>query len=162
MTKYTEDRPFEQQACLVFVVLSVVTATLGFWAKGWLPGLLLTIAMAVVVFLLSRAVGRVEEAWKSGNWFTAILAGLLATGFAGLEAGLNHIGLEHLNSQYDLAPAAFLWPACWFISGVNVFASFAFARTLTNHNRPKLQVIEAKPESVAGATLARKRWNNAA
>lgn len=130
MTKLTQERPFEQQACLAFVGLSVVTATLGFWAKGWLPGILLTVAMAVVVFLLSRAVERVQEAWSTKNHFTAWVAGILAIGFGVIEANLNHIGLDHLNGEYELAPAAFLWPACFFISAVNVFASFGFARQL--------------------------------
>lgn len=130
MTKYTDARPFEQQACLAFVILSVITATLGFWDKGALPGTLLTIAMLVVVFLLSRAVERVTEAWKAGNYFTAFVAGTLAAGFVVIEANLNHIGLEHLNKAHALAPAAFIWPACFFISVVNVFASFGFARAL--------------------------------
>jgi len=136
MKRYTDERPFEMQACLAFVGLSVVTATLGFWAKGWLPGSLLTIAMVVIVFLLSRAVGRVEEAWRTRNYFTAIVAGVLALGFGAIEANLNHIGLDHLNTEYKLAPAAFLWPACFFISAVNVFASFGFARQLEDKSEP--------------------------
>jgi len=141
MTKLTQERPFEQQACLAFVGLSVVTATLGFWAKGWLPGILLTVAMAVVVFLLSRAVERVQEAWTTKNHFTAFVAGFLALGFGVIEANLNHLGLDHLNAEYALAPVAFLWPACFFISAVNVFASFGFARQLedkaTKNDAPK-------------------------
>lgn len=137
MTKMTQDRPFEQQACLAFVGLSVVTATLGFFAKGILPGSLLFVAMAVVVFLLSRAVERVQEAWTTKNYFTAVVAGVLALGFGVIEANLNHIGLDHLNAEYALAPADFIWPACFFISAVNVFASFGFARTLVDHTEKK-------------------------
>jgi hypothetical protein len=155
MAKYTEDRPFEQQACLAFVGLSVVTATLGFWAKGWLPGTLLTVAMAVIVYLLSKAVGRVQEAWETKNYFTAIVAGVLAFGFCGIEAGLNHIGLEHLNAEYALAPEIALWPACFFISLVNVFASFGFARTLRDH-----RVVE--PITSPGRQLASLRWEKKA
>lgn len=152
MNKYTQDRPFEQQACLAFVGLSVVTATLGFWAKGWLPGMLLTVAMAVIVFLLSRAVERVQEAWETKNWFTAVVAGILALGFCCIEAGLNHIGLEHLNAEYQIAPEWALWPACFFISCVNVFASFGFARTLEDkREQPSL-----------GKQLADLRWRKAA
>ena len=136
MTKYTDARPFEQQACLAFVGLSVVTATLGFFAKGLLPGALLFVAMAVVVFLLSRAVERVQEAWTTKNYFTAFVAGILAIGFGAIEANLNHIGLEHLNTEYALAPAEFLWPACFFISLVNVFASYGFARQLEDKSIP--------------------------
>jgi hypothetical protein len=137
MTRTTQERPIEQQACLAFVGLSVVTATLGFWAKGWLPGVLLTIAMGVVVFLLSRAVERVQEAWSTKNYFTAWVAGILALGFGAIEANLNHIGLDHLNQAHDLAPAAFIWPACFFISAVNVFASFGFARVLEDKSERK-------------------------
>ena len=137
MKRTTQERPIEAQACIAFVGLSVVTATLGFWAKGWLPGVLLTIAMGVVVFLLSRAVERVQEAWNTRNFFTAWVAGILALGFGAIEANLNHIGLDHLNTSYALAPAAFIWPACFFISAVNVFASFGFARQLTDHNEVK-------------------------
>ena len=155
MTKYSEDRPFEQQACLAFVGLSVVTATLGFWAKGWLPGMLLTVAMAVIVFLLSKAVGRVQEAWETRNWFTAVVAGILAVGFCCIEAGLNHIGLEHLNTEYDLAPAWALWPACFFISAVNVFASFAFSRTLRDNRIVPVQTNPARQ-------LAELRWKKSA
>ena len=154
-TKYTEDRPFESQACVAFVALSVVTATLGFWAKGWLPGTLLTVAMAVIVFLLSKAVGRVQEAWETRNWFTAVVAGILAVGFCCIEAGLNHIGLEHLNTEYDLAPAWALWPACFFISLVNVFASFGFARTLQDN---RIQPVQTNP----ARQLAELRWKKSA
>jgi hypothetical protein len=153
MTKYTQDRPFEQQACLAFVGLSVVTATLGFWAKGWLPGMLLTVAMAVIVFLLSRAVERVQEAWETKNWFTAVVAGILAFGFCCIEAGLNHIGLEHLNAEYALAPDWALWPACFFISAVNVFASFGFARALRD-NRVQ------QPITNPARQLAELRWKD--
>jgi TRAP-type C4-dicarboxylate transport system permease large subunit len=155
MTKYTQDRPFEQQACLAFVGLSVVTATLGFWAKGWLPGTLLTVAMAVIVFLLSRAVERVQEAWETKNWFTAVVAGTLALGFCFIEAGLNHIGLEHLNAEYRIAPEWALWPACFFISLVNVFASFGFARTLRDNR------IQA-PITNPARQLAELRWKKSA
>jgi predicted outer membrane lipoprotein len=148
MKRTTQERPFEQQACLAFVGLSVVTATLGFWAKGWLPGVLLTIAMCVVVFLLSRAVERVQEAWSTRNWFTAWVAGLLALGFGVIEANLNHIGLDHLNTAYALAPAAYIWPACFFISGVNVFASFGFARVLEDKSETK-----AKPREKSADVL---------
>ena len=136
MKRFTDARPFEQQACLAFVGLSVVTATLGFFAKGWLPGCLLFIAMAVVVFLLSRAVERVQEAWSTKNYFTAFVAGFLALGFGAIEANLNHIGLDHLNTEYALAPADFIWPACFFISLVNVFASYGFARQLKDKSEP--------------------------
>ena len=136
MQKYTQERPFEQQACLAFVGLSVVTATLGFWAKGWIPGTLLTVAMTVIVFLLSKAVERVQEAWQTRIWFTAVVAGLLALGFCCIEAGLNHIGLDHLNGEYQLAPGWALWPACFFISLVNVFASYGFARQLKDKSEP--------------------------
>lgn len=155
MTKYTQDRPFEQQACLAFVALSIVTATLGFWAKGWLPGTLLTVAMAVIVFLLSRAVERVQEAWETGNTFTAIVAGVLALGFGAIEANLNHIGLEHLNAEYKLAPDFALWPACFFISLVNVFASFAFARQMKDHRQQTVIVNPARQ-------LAELRWKKTA
>ena len=136
MKRFTDARPFEQQACLAYVGLSVVTATLGFFAKGWLPGCLLFIAMAVVVFLLSRAVERVQEAWSTKNYFTAFVAGFLALGFGVIEANLNHIGLDHLNTEYALAPADFIWPACFFISAVNVFASYGFARQLEDKSVP--------------------------
>lgn len=155
MTKYTQERPFEQQACLAFVGLSVVTATLGFWVKGWLPGTLLTVAMAVIVFLLSRAVERVQEAWETRNPFTAAVAGVLALGFGVIEANLNHIGLEHLNTEYQLAPAEFLWPACFFISLVNVFASFGFARQMKD-NRVQ------QPVTNPARQLAALRWNKVA
>lgn len=145
MPKYTQERPFEAQACTAFLGLSVVTATLGFWSKGALPGVLLTVAMAVIVFLLSRAVERVQEAWQSGNRFTALVAGVLATGFCVIEANLNHIGLEHLNQAYDLAPAAFIWPACFFISFINVFASFGFARALRVRETGEQIAPQAKP-----------------
>lgn len=146
MTKTTQERPFEQQACIAFVGLSVVTATLGFWAKGWLPGVLLSTAMGVIVYLLSRAVERVQEAWMTRNHFTAFVAGGLAVGFGVIEANLNHIGLEHLNSEYALAPDGFVWPACFFISVVNVFASFGFARQLEDKS-------DVKPATVAGPSL---------
>lgn len=136
MKKFTQDRPFEQQACIVFVALSVVIATLGFFAKGLLPGGLLFVAMGAIVFLLSRAVERVQEAWASKNFITALIAGFLAFGFGVIEANLNHIGLEHLNAEYDLAPVEFLWPACFFISTVNVFASYGFARALEDKSVP--------------------------
>ncbi len=155
MAKYTQERPIEQQACLAFVGLSVVTATLGFWAKGWLPGTLLTVAMAVIVFLLSRAVERVQEAWETRNPFTAIVAGLLALGFGVIEANLNHIGLEHLNAEYKLAPDWTIWPACFFISLTNVFASFGFSRSLKDHR-------EQPPIVNPARMLAEKRWNKAA
>lgn len=155
MSKFTDERPFEQQACLAFVGLSVVTATLGFWAKGALPGSLLTVAMVVIVFLLSRAVERVQEAWETQNWFTAIVAGVLALGFGAIEANLNHIGLEHLNAEYKLAPEIAIWPACFFISLVNVFASFGFARTLKDHRVQQPIVNPARQ-------LAELRWKKSA
>lgn len=155
MTKYTETRTFEQQACLAFLGLSVVTATLGFWSKGWLPGVLLTAAMAVIVFLLSRAVERVMEAWETKNYATAIIAGILGAGFGLIEANLNHLGLEHLNAEYALAPDWALWPACFFISLVNVFASFGFARSMKDHRKVEPVVNPAR-------LLAEKRWNKAA
>lgn len=133
MTKFTDEKPFEAQACLVFVGLSVVIASLGFWAKGWVPGTLLSVAMIVVVFLLSRAVSRVMEAWETKNYATAIIAAVLGVGFGFIEANLNHIGLEHLNAEYALAPEFALWPACFFVSLVNVFASFGFARSMKDH-----------------------------
>ena len=92
--------------------------------------------MAVVVFLLSRAVERVQEAWSTKNYFTAFVAGFLALGFGAIEANLNHIGLDHLNTEYALAPADFIWPACFFISLVNVFASYGFARQLKDKSEP--------------------------
>ena len=155
MAKYTESRPFEQQACLAFVGLSVITATLGFWAKGWLPGTLLTIAMVVIVFLLSRAVERVQEAWETKNYATAVIAAVLGVGFGAIEANLNHLGLEHLNADYGLAPDWAIWPACFFISLVNVFASFGFARQMKDH---RVQAPIVNP----ARQLASMRWNKAA
>lgn len=135
-----------QQACIAFVGVSVVTATLGFWSKGTLPGALLTATMAVVVFLLSKAVGRVQEAWETRNYFTAVVAGVLAVGFAAVEANLNHIGLAKLDADYDVVADGalnliviqidYLWIGCGFISAVNVFASFAFARQLEDKREP--------------------------
>jgi len=155
MTKYTAEKPFEQQACLAFVGLSVVTATLGFWSRGWLPGMLLTVAMVVIVFLLSRAVERVMEAWETKNYATAVIAGVLGVGFGCIEAGLNHVGLEHLNAEYALAPDWALWPACFFISLVNVFASFGFARAMKDHRQVAPVINPAR-------LLAEKRWNKVA
>jgi hypothetical protein len=117
--------------------------------------MLLTVAMIVIVFLLSRAVERVMEAWETRNWFTSVVAGTLAIGFCCIEAALNHIGLEHLNATYDLAPAWALWPACFFISAVNVFASFGFARAMKDHR-------QAAPIINPARMLAEKRWNKVA
>jgi len=155
MAKYTEDRPLEQQACMAFLGLSVATATLGFWSKGWLPGMLLTTAMVVIVFLLSRAVQRVIEAWETKNYATAIIAGILGAGFCMMEANLNHLGLEHLNAEYTLAPEWAIWPACFFISLVNVFATYGFARSMKDHRQPAAIVNPAR-------MLAEKRWNKVA
>lgn len=137
---YTQDRPIEQQACMAFVAVSVVTATIGFWSKGILPGVLLSVLMASVVFLLSKTIERVQEAWQTNNKVTAIVAAIVAFGFALLEANLNHIGLAKLDADYDvIAEGAivigamqvdYIWIACGFISVANVFASFAYARTL--------------------------------
>jgi hypothetical protein len=138
MTTIVQERPFEQQACLAFVGLSVTIGVIGFWSKGMLPGALLTVAMGVIVYLLSRAVERVQEAWTTKNFFTGCVATFLAAGFVAIEASLNHIGLEHLNTTHDLAPAEYLWPACWFVSLVNVFASYSFGRTLEDR-RAKYQ-----------------------
>ena len=109
--------------------------------------------MAVIVFLLSRAVDRVSEAWRTKNYFTAFVAGILATGFGGIEANLNHIGLAHLNADYALAPAEYIWPACFFISLVNIFASFGFARQLEDKS------VEVPS---LGKQLADLRWKKAA
>lgn len=157
------DRTMEQKACLAFVFLSVAIGVIGFWTKGWLPGLLLTVAMGVTVFLLSRAVERVQEAWTKNYHFTAIVAGILGFGFAMIEANLNHIGLDHLNATYQLAPADYLWPACWFVSGVNIFATFAFARDLpktTTTTQPAEDQPAAKPSAdvlVFGPNLQERR-----
>lgn len=137
---YTQERPIEQQACMWFVGVSVVMATLGFWSKGLLPGALLTVAMVVVVLLLSRFMERVREAWETRNYATAVIAAGLALGFAVMEANLNHIGLAKLDADYDVVPDGFVnlgfmqigfdWIACYFISAVNIFASYAYARQL--------------------------------
>ena len=94
------------------------------------------------------------EAWETRNYATAAIAAVLGVGFGCIEAGLNHVGLEHLNAQYQLAPDWALWPACFFISLVNVFASFGFARAMKDHR----QVVQNNP----ARQLASMRWNKVA
>jgi hypothetical protein len=64
-------------------------------------------------------------------------------GFAVIEAVLNHLGLQHLNDTYSIAPGDLIWPACWFISTVNVFASFGFARELAAPKPDALPLVKA-------------------
>jgi len=47
-----------------------------------------------------------------------------------------------------------LWPACFFISAVNVFASFAFSRTLRDNRIVSVQTNPARQ-------LAELRWKKA-
>lgn len=143
------EKSLEAWASLVFVALSVVIGVIGFFAKGVLPGVLMTIGLGVMVLLLSRAVTRCKEAIQKGHYFTAVTAGFLAVGFGCMEANLNHIGLENLNDKYDLAPDLYIWPACFFISLVNVFASYAFGRELED---------KRKPQPSLGKQLADLRW----
>lgn len=117
-------------ACRALVGLSVTTAVIGFWAKGPLPGALLTVAMAAIVYLLSISLSRFVEAYRAKAWRTAAQAAFLAVGFVVLEANLNHIGLANLNEAYAIAPEGYLWPACWFLSVVNVFATDTYTREL--------------------------------
>jgi hypothetical protein len=53
-----------------------------------------------------------------------------------------------------LAPDWALWPACFFISLVNVFASFGFARAMKDHR----QVVQNNP----ARQLAELRWKKSA
>lgn len=169
ITKDWTEKTLEEWACIAFVALSVAIGVLGFWAKGWLPGVLLTVAMAVAVVLLSRAIARVQAAWSKGHRFTAIVAGVLAFGFALMEANLNHIGMENLNAHYDLVPAGgvalfgvhidYLWGACVFVSAVNVFATYAFARELVDETAKASETTPARKSAdvlVFGPNIAER------
>jgi hypothetical protein len=54
-----------------------------------------------------------------------------------------------------LAPDWALWPACFFISLVNVFASFGFARAMKDHR-------QVAPVTNPARQLASMRWNKVA
>lgn len=117
-------------ACRAFVGLSVTVSVIGFWSKGVLPAVLLTVAMVVVVYLLSISLSRLVQAANARAWRTVTQTAVMALGFVTIEAALNHIGLEHMNETFQLIPAAFIWPACWFVSFVNVFATETYTREL--------------------------------
>jgi len=106
--------------------------------------LILAILISIAIHL--RHTRQIKTLWQGIT--------MLAVGFCCIEAGLNHIGLEHLNAEYALAPDWALWPACFFISLVNVFASFGFARTLRDH-----RVVE--PITNPARQLAELRWKKA-
>lgn len=141
-------------ACRAFVGLSVTISVIGFWSKGVLPGVLLTVAMGAVVYLLSISLSRIVQAANAKAWRTVFQTGFMAAGFVTIEAALNHIGLEHLNVTYGLAPEGYLWPACWFISLVNVFATETYTSELDEVGRSRT-AIESETEIEADMT----NWN---
>ena len=164
MTKFTEERAAARLACRTFIALSAVIATYGVWQKGIFPAALGITAMLVCLWLLSQAIERVREALANGHRFTAIVAGVLAAGFVLLEANLNHIGLELLNAEYTLAPDIFVWPACIFISLVNVFGDYGFARALEKKNEPQRPALVAPLEEVKNphaVAMAEAKWRKA-
>lgn len=159
MRTHTDERAAARLACRTFIGLSAVISTYGVWAKGMFPAALGIIAMGVCLYLLSQAVERIQEAWKNDHHVTAFIVAGMAAGFVLVEANLNHIGLELLNAEYDLAPAWAIWPTCCFISLVNVFGDYGFARALQIRQpaRPALPapVEEKDPAAVA---MAQRSW----
>lgn len=140
-------------ACRTFLGLSVIIATLGLIAKGWLPGAILTAATYVIVWLLSQSLDRLVQAVNARAWRIAVQTLVMATGFVALETNLNHIGLAHLNDVYDLVPVDYLWPACWFISLVNVFATNTYTSELAEPKpcRPQAALRAGSFFALAGA-----------
>jgi hypothetical protein len=96
-------------------------------------------------------VERVMEAWETRNYATAIIAAVLGVGFGAIEANLNHIGMEHLNAEYALAPDWALWVASFGLSAFNVFSLYTFARDM-----------KRKPVTNPARMLAELRWKKAA
>jgi hypothetical protein len=124
------ERPVSQLACYVLVGLAITFGALAFWSKGIVPAVLLTAAFGSLSFLLSGAVIRFSEAWAKGAKITAFLAVAMGLVCLLFEANMTHLGLEHLNEQYAIAPAWALWPASFGLSLFNVFSVYAFAREI--------------------------------
>lgn len=157
-TRGDDNSTLPMWACRTFVGLSVTISVLGFWSKGVLPGLLLTAAMCVVVYLLSISLARLVQAANVKAWRTVIQTGFMAAGFVTIEAALNHIGLEHLNETYQLAPEGYLWPACWFISLVNVFATETYTKELKAFGQGDKQTIPAAPDPASNSHGNLTHW----
>ena len=133
----TSERPVTQLACYVLVGLAITFGALAFWSKGIVPAILLTAAFGSLSFLLSGAVIRFSEAWAKNAKVTAFLSVAMGLVCLLFEANMTHLGLEHLNQQYAIAPAWALWPASFGLSLFNVFSVYAFAREIPE---PKAKV----------------------
>jgi hypothetical protein len=129
------ERPVTQLACYVLVGLAITFGALAFWSKGVVPAVLLTAAFGSLSFLLSGAVIRFSEAWAKNAKVTAFLAVAMGLVCLLFEANMTHLGLEHLNEQYAIAPAWALWPASFGLSLFNVFSVYAFAREIPEPKR---------------------------
>lgn len=147
MNHSATERPVSQLACYILVGLAIVFGAIAFWSKGLVPAVLLTSAFGALSFLLSGAVLRFAEAWAKGAKVTAFLAvgmGLVCLLF---EANMTHVGLEHLNAEYAIAPDWALWPASFGLSLFNVFSVYAFARDIAE---PK---VERRPAEKSADVL---------
>lgn len=153
MESYTQERAGARLALRGFIGLSAVTSTYGLWPKGAPLVLAGIFVMVICLYLLSQAIERIQEAWNEGHKVTAVIVGVTAFGFSLLEANLNHIGLELLNADYDLTPEFAIWPACIFVSLVNVFGDYGFARALLR-KKPRLTALPSPSEEQRPLTPA--------
>lgn len=134
------EKPVSQLACYTLVGLAIVFGAIAFWSKGAVPAVLLTAAFGALSFLLAGTVTRFAEAMSKGAKVTAgmsVAMGLVCLLF---EANMTHLGLDHLNGEYAIAPDWALWPASFGLSLFNVFSVYAFAREI-----PEAKKAEPKP-----------------
>jgi hypothetical protein len=141
-----DDSGLATLACRAFVALSVIVSGIGFWHKGLLPFVLLSIFMVSTVYLLSISLTRMVASYEK-DWRMFGQTLVLSIGFALLEGFLNHIGLEHLNRTYALGPVEFATFGSALLPLVNVFATDTYTRELpkeektTGNSRPSAEAV---------------------
>lgn len=146
-TTSSADNNAAQTACYALTGLAITLSAMAFWDKGFVPAVLMTAAFGAVSFLLAGSVIRLAEAIAKRHRITAALVIVMASICLTLEAGLTHYGLEHLNTQYGIAPAWSLWPMSFGLSLFNVFSQYTFAREL-KAPRPRI-VAPSGPQEYA-------------
>lgn len=123
-------------ACRAFLAVSVTISVMGAWTKGLIPGALFTVAMGALVILLSQTLPRALTAHKEGDWRTFVQTLVMGFVFALIEATLNHIGLEAMNTEYVIAPSEYLYPAAIGLSLVNIFATDTYTSVIAKRVAP--------------------------
>lgn len=156
MTDFTTERALF--ACNALVYLAITFGALAFWADAFAAGglvdylvaALLTVACAMISFLLSGVVIRIAEARQANAWLTVAGVAVIGALLVFIEGGMTHHGVTWLDARHDLGTPEALMVASFGLSAFNVGGLYFFAREIPQNQTGVKKTARSAEAAVFG------------